>query len=284
MKYVNLGCGSRFHPEWINIDIAPGGEGVIAHDLSKGIPLPDMSCDAVYHSHLLEHLRQPDALKFMRECYRVTKPGAILRVAVPDLERICRVYLEKLGQALEHNLNNADDYEWIILELVDQLVREQSGGRMLSYLSQSPVPNEEFVFERIGEEGRNIVRALKEQSMRTFESPSLLAEGPSPRKAFSPLQTLRSAIRLRLLRRWLGSNWSRALEIGRFRLAGEVHQWMYDRYSLARLMLAAGFQDPVQQSATRSQIPAWPSFNLDTLPDGTVVKPDSLFMEAKRPV
>src|SRR5207253_10741586 len=116
-----------------------------------------------------------------------------------------------------------------------------------------------------------------------LETSSPLAEVPSPPKAFSPLQTLRSAIRLRLLRRWLGSNWSRALEIGRFRLAGESHQWMYDRYSLARLVLAAGFQDPVQQSATQSQIPAWPSFDLDTLPDGTVVKPDSLFMEATRP-
>jgi hypothetical protein len=41
MKYLNLGCGARYHPAWTNIDIAPRGSSVIAHDLSAGIPLPD---------------------------------------------------------------------------------------------------------------------------------------------------------------------------------------------------------------------------------------------------
>jgi predicted SAM-dependent methyltransferase len=283
MKYLNLGCGNRHHPEWINIDIAPGGEGVIAHDLSLGIPLPDGSCDAVYHSHLLEHLRQPAALKFMRECYRVTRPGAILRVAVPDLEQICRVYLQKLEEALRNHRNSAADYDWIILEMLDQTVREQSGGGMVAYLSQSPLPNEDFIYERIGEEGRNIVRVLREQSINNSDRSSGRTEEVGRRKSTPTLQTLRSKIRRRLLTRWLGSDWRRPLEIGRFRLAGEVHQWMYDRYSLARLMLTAGFQDPVRQGATESQITDWPGFNLDTLADGTIVKPDSLFMEAKRP-
>jgi len=48
-------------------------------------------------------------------------------------------------------------------------------------------------------------------------------------------------------------------------------------------MKAAGFQHPIQQSATRSLIADWISFNLDTLPDGRVYKPDSLFMEASKP-
>jgi hypothetical protein len=83
---------------------------------------------------------------------------------------------------------------------------------------------------------------------------------------------------------FFGSAGARAIKIGQFRLAGEVHQWMYDRYSLAHLMLAAGFVDPIQQSAKNSLIPQWTSFNLDTLPDGNVRKPDSLFMEATKPL
>ena len=46
-----------------------------------------------------------------------------------------------------------------------------------------------------------------------------------------------------------------ALRVGEFRLQGEVHQWMYDRYGLARLMLLAGFVSPVVQTAAGSQIP-----------------------------
>jgi hypothetical protein len=284
MKYLNLGCGSRYHAEWINIDIDPSGEGVIKHDLSQGIPLADASCDAVYHSHLLEHLRQPAALQFMRECYRVMKQGAVVRVAVPDLELICRVYLEKLEQALKHDWDYADDYDWIILELLDQTVREQSGGGMVGYLSRSRIPNEDFVYGRIGEEGRNLVRVLRERPMNKSDPSSERTEEFSRQKSLPTLQRLRSKIRNTVLTRWLGCDWQRHLQIGRFRMAGEVHQWMYDRYSLARLMLKAGFRDPIQQSATQSLIADWPSFNLDTLADGTVIKPDSLFMEARRPV
>ena len=40
-QLLNLGCGRRFHPDWINIDLVSAGPGVIAHDLSRGIPLND---------------------------------------------------------------------------------------------------------------------------------------------------------------------------------------------------------------------------------------------------
>jgi len=74
-----------------------------------------------------------------------------------------------------------------------------------------------------------------------------------------------------------------ALDVGMFRLTGEVHQWMYDRYSLKELLVTAGFRDPIQQTASTSRIQNWSSFNLDTLPDGTAYKAHSLFMEATKP-
>ena len=66
-RLVNLGCGSRYHADWINIDIAAHGPGVIAHDLSKGIPLEENSCDAVYHSAVLEHIRLSGSMR-CRSC------------------------------------------------------------------------------------------------------------------------------------------------------------------------------------------------------------------------
>lgn len=63
---------------------------------------------------------------------------------------------------------------------------------------------------------------------------------------------------------------------------GEVHQWMYDRYSLAQLMISVGLKDPRRESAFTSRIPGWTDVPLDVFPDRTVRKPDSLFMEALR--
>jgi hypothetical protein len=70
--------------------------------------------------------------------------------------------------------------------------------------------------------------------------------------------------------------------LGQFRLSGEVHQWMYDRFSLPRLLRQAGFQRVTRQTAHTSAIPGWPQYRLDTEPNGAVYKPDSLFMEATK--
>jgi len=280
MRYLNLGCGSRCHPTWTNIDIAAHGPGVIAHDLSKGIPLPDSSCDVVYHSNLLEHMRRADAHPFMRECYRVLRAGGVLRVGVPDLEQISNLYLKKLNATFSGDVQAANDYEWMMLELYDQTVREGSGGEMLNWLRQDPLPNEAFVYERIGEEGRDLVRILRQSASEPPQQ--------TRRRAIEMLshsvRSLSASLRRRLVALLLGPADLRALEIGRFRLAGEVHHWMYDRYSLAKLMRAAGFREPIEQTATRSQIPGWSDFHLDTLPSGAVIKRDSFFMEAIKPV
>jgi len=276
--YLNLGCGGRSHPGWINIDIAARGPGVIRHDLSRGIPLRDASCDVVYHAAVLEHLRRPDAVALLAECFRVLKPGGVLRVGVPDLEQICRLYLSRLASALAGESAAAADYDWVMLELCDQAVREKSGGGMAEYLRRSPLPNEPFVLERIGEEGRELLAALRAREARrgvTFAG--------ALRRVLRGLRSLPAAARRLVAGVLLGARDRRALEIGRFRLCGEVHQWMYDRFSLARLLREAGFHEVLARDAAASRIPDWGSYHLDTLPDGRVIKPDLFFMEAVKP-
>jgi predicted SAM-dependent methyltransferase len=295
MRMINLGCGRRFHPDWVNADIAPQDPSVMQCDLSRRLPFSDNDFDVVYHSNVLEHIRRNDAPTFIRECFRVLKPGGILRVAVPDLERICRLYLEKLQRAAAGDTASAHDHEWMLLEMYDQTVREKSGGGMLDFLRQNPLPNESFVLERIGQEGRELIAAL-----RNAPPPMSQSQTPPPK----PRSQLREIIRRprtlfemfgrksraspkmddqKILNDRLGADGLRALDIGRFRLAGEVHQWMYDRFSLARLMSVAGFREPTLRSPVDSAIPGWTKFNLDTLPDGNVIKPDSFFMEATKP-
>jgi predicted SAM-dependent methyltransferase len=273
--YLNLGCGERSHPDWINIDLTVRRPNVIVHDLVKGIPQGSESADAVYHSALLEHFGRHEATKFLREIYRVLRPGGIVRIGVPDLEKICRTYLEKLEAALVGDKQAENDYDWMMLEMLDQLVRERSGGEMLAYLRNQPLPNERFVFERIGNEGRDLIKAIRREPTTAKSA----GRSSLSRRFCAAAQKLR----LRLLALLAGRDAERALAIGRFRLSGEVHKWMYDRFGLARELVAAGFAEPKICSTSESAIEGWERFHLDTQPDGTVNKPDLFFMEANKP-
>ena len=95
-KRVNLGCGTRLHPEWLNYDLNPIAPGVIKANFITGIPLRDASAQCVYHSHVLEHLPREVARTFLLECKRILAPGGILRIVVPDLEQIAKDYIRVL--------------------------------------------------------------------------------------------------------------------------------------------------------------------------------------------
>jgi len=94
---------------------------------------------------------------------------------------------------------------------------------------------------------------------------------------------VRHKLRRRILARLLGPQGEQALALGRFRLSGEVHQWMYDRVSLTRLLREAGLIEPRQHSAAGSRIAGWTGYHLDTLPGGSAIKPDLFYMEAIKP-
>jgi predicted SAM-dependent methyltransferase len=278
MKLVNLGCGNRYHSDWINIDMVATGPGVMVHDLSTGIPLDDRSCDMVYHSHVIEHIRREHILAFMRECCRVLKPGGVLRIVTPNLEQIAINYLRFLSEAVGGDRLAERNYDWTMLEFYDQAVRERMGGEMLMWLTSGKLENEAYVFSRGGEELRNL--ASQGTGKRQEAARPERLSGRITRFIASPLATFRRVA----VRKLMTLEDRRALQIGQFRLSGEVHQWMYDRFSLARLMHSVGLVDPVEQTATTSRIGGWQAFQLDTDAATGAYKPDSFYMEASRPV
>ena len=73
-----------------------------------------------------------------------------------------------------------------------------------------------------------------------------------------------------------------ALREGLFRNSGEIHRWMYDRYSLSRLLTQSGFTKIRVCQANESAIPNFNTYELDVY-QGKIRKPDSLFIEAIKP-
>jgi SAM-dependent methyltransferase len=99
---------------------------LLVHDLRKGIPFPDNSIDAVYHSHFLEHLDRRDAPRFLADVCRVLRPGGIHRIVVPDWEQICREYVHLVD--LGGDSDQAQRHDSYISGMIEQMVRVEAFG------------------------------------------------------------------------------------------------------------------------------------------------------------
>jgi predicted SAM-dependent methyltransferase len=252
MILVNVGCGSRFDPRWINLDGEPVNDRVKRYDCRERLPFEDSSVDAVYSSHVIEHLSPKIARGFVRESFRVLKPGGMVRLVTPDLERLAFEYLKNLYRAGDGDLNARDRHEWLVLELFDQFSRETSGGLMLEYWKRNPMPCEDYVLERMGEEVKNFLNVFRRTASSGIE------KGNTPQDLMTEPQPSQS-------------------------LSFERHRWLYDRLSLTRLLAESGFREIEQCSHDNSRIPDFARYQLDTLEDGGIRKPDSLFMEGLKP-
>lgn len=155
MLVLNLGCGSRTSPLCVNIDWSPYlrlrrspagstlarlilrgqrrerfealADDVVVHDLRRPLPFADGSADAVYHSHVLEHLDRAHVGKFLSELHRVLRAGGVQRVVVPDFEASCRRYIAHVDLCGDHP-EMAPEHDNYVGAIVEQMVRREATG------------------------------------------------------------------------------------------------------------------------------------------------------------
>ena len=83
----------NFVPKWFCEFITIAREKDIKYcDASKKIPFKDSSVDLIYSCHMLEHLDKSEAEMFFNESYRVLKTRGIMRLVVPDFQRLIEKY------------------------------------------------------------------------------------------------------------------------------------------------------------------------------------------------
>lgn len=274
-KLLNVGCGETFHKDWINVDIVASSSEVRSHDIRKGLPFVEESFDACYCSHMLEHLNRQEGYRLIVEMHRVLRSGGTARLVVPDLEAIARMYLFTLDLLLAGHPDRKSEYDWMVLELIDQVARDTSGGEMARALSSGDETTREFILSRIGMEAERFWERRAKPWHERFAA--RLRAGGVPWF----LQMARFSVAKLFVIGIAGREGLECFREGIFRRSGEVHRWMYDRYSLSQLLRKAGFQQINICNANESEIPGFVAYELDTI-RGRVRKPDSLYVEATK--
>jgi len=269
MLMLNLGCGDRYASGWKNLDFVPIGSDVQCHNLLEELPFADNSVDVVYNSHVLEHFSPSQASIFLNNCYRKLKQGGIFRIVVPDLENICIEYLKVLNHAYEGTPEYINKYHWIIIELLDQMVRNKSGGEMAVFwdmaLQSEDTPMIDYIRERTG-------RDIYLQTDKAKKQPNNLQINLTIIKHF--IMVGYTKILGFLLPTSLRENVFNQTPIG------ERHCWMYDRFSLKNLLEHHGFSEIQYFNFDGSRIQNFNDFFLDRKKDLTPYKKSSLYCEA----
>lgn len=112
---INVGCShEEMIPNWLGITLWGGiydglekyeiqddidiykhklaGGCVINHNVNDGLPFADNSINNLYSSHFIEHLSYTEAKNFLKESYRVLRPGSTTRIVCPDIS----IWIKKL--------------------------------------------------------------------------------------------------------------------------------------------------------------------------------------------
>lgn len=99
---LNIGTGVNVLEGWLNTDLYPQRPEVVYLDASIRFPFDDNTFEHIYSEHIFEHLFFEDSCTMLSQCYRVLKPGGVMRLALPHIG-----FLQGLYENPEEKVNQA---------------------------------------------------------------------------------------------------------------------------------------------------------------------------------
>lgn len=89
---LHLGCGKRFIPGFVHIDLDKFGHIDYKHDIRTLPMIKSNSVELIYFCHGIEYFDRVEVIEVLKEWKRVLKKGGILRLAMPNFEALVKVY------------------------------------------------------------------------------------------------------------------------------------------------------------------------------------------------
>ncbi len=93
--HLHLGCGTKYLPDFLNIDGNIFNKIDVWLDVRNGLPFRSESVDSIYSTHMFEHFYADELKRLLRECARVLKSGGGVRLIVPSLESAIAAYTQQ---------------------------------------------------------------------------------------------------------------------------------------------------------------------------------------------
>ncbi|PWK37718.1 class I SAM-dependent methyltransferase [Cupriavidus plantarum] len=89
---LHLGCGNIKLAGFCNVDALETIAADAIDDIRTLGRFPDGSAREIYACHVLEHFGHDEVIPLLKRWYAVLQPGGVIRISVPDLDRIVRIY------------------------------------------------------------------------------------------------------------------------------------------------------------------------------------------------
>lgn len=119
LRRLDWGCGEHPEPGWLAADLKDSPGIHLSGDIRDGLPLPDECLDYVVSIHALPMISYPDLVPVLGELRRVLRPGGVLRLCLPDLDKNIAAY--RRGDR-EHFLVPDSDEDTLSGKLIVQLM------------------------------------------------------------------------------------------------------------------------------------------------------------------
>jgi predicted SAM-dependent methyltransferase len=106
---LQIGCGYHILPGWLNTDFEKHPDAVFL-DATKRFPFPDETFEYVFSEHMIEHITFEQGHFMLVECYRVMKPGGVVRIATPNLAKFAELYSHEITPACQRYIDWALEF------------------------------------------------------------------------------------------------------------------------------------------------------------------------------
>jgi len=89
---LHLGCGNIKLDGFCNVDALETIAADVIDDIRVLNKFPNQSVKEIYACHVLEHFSHEEVQPLLKRWLEILEPGGILRISVPDIDRIVRIY------------------------------------------------------------------------------------------------------------------------------------------------------------------------------------------------